>query len=256
MTGFAEVAALITVLGAAIYGLGLLGFAWPIHKRWHNDAAATWYAISLIPRAVVAGQGVRIFVGFPTVMATLLLAWWLVVFPVLRLVSEVASDLAAWFVGVLALVVLLAGGYWLLNKYRRRVQWLLGPTPEHPRYGWLVWVTGGLAVPTFFVAGRLAAGAIEVRPAFPYFAADPSLLAVAVALTFLASSLLQLIDATAIDPPLPTVEIGLADGTRETVEGKLLIHTEGVVHFFDEERNLTSMPDGRVRSVKVRRDKP
>jgi uncharacterized membrane protein YhaH (DUF805 family) len=87
MIGLAEVAALITVLGAAIYGLGLLGVAWPIHKRWHNDAASTWYAVSLIPRAVVAGQGVRIFMGFPTVMATLLLTWWLVVFPVLRLLS-------------------------------------------------------------------------------------------------------------------------------------------------------------------------
>ena len=87
MLGIAEVAALITVVGAATYGLGLLGVAWPIHKRWHNDAATTWYAISLIPRAVVAGQGMRIFVGFPTIMATLLLMWWLIVFPILRLLS-------------------------------------------------------------------------------------------------------------------------------------------------------------------------
>ena len=79
MIGFAEVAALITVVGAAIYGLGLIGVAWPIHKRWHNDAATTWYAVSLIPRAVVAGQGMRIFMGFPTVITTLLLLWWLVV---------------------------------------------------------------------------------------------------------------------------------------------------------------------------------
>ena len=151
MIGFAEVAALITVVGAATYGLGLLGVAWPIHKRWHNDAATTWYAISLIPRAVVAGQGMRIFVGFPTIMATLLLMWWLIVFPILRLLSVVASDLAAWVVGMFALLTLLAGGYWLLrSKYRRRIQWLLGPTPDHPRYGWLVWITVGLAVPTFF----------------------------------------------------------------------------------------------------------
>jgi uncharacterized membrane protein YhaH (DUF805 family) len=106
MIGLAEVAALITVFGAAIYGLGLLGVAWPIHKRWHNDAASTWYAVSLIPRAVVAGQGVRIFMGFPTLMATLLLTWWLVVFPVLRLLSVVASNLAAWSVGIFALLVL------------------------------------------------------------------------------------------------------------------------------------------------------
>ena len=64
MIGFAEVADLITVVGAGIYGLGLLRLAWPIHKRWNNDASTTWYATSLIPRAVVAGQGMRIFRDF------------------------------------------------------------------------------------------------------------------------------------------------------------------------------------------------
>src|SRR5215210_7873043 len=158
MIGIVEVAALITVVGAAIYGLGLLGVAWPIHKRWNNDASTTWYAVALIPRAVVAGQGMRVFMGFPTIMATLLLMWWLVVFPVLRLLSVVVSSLAAWSVGIFALLVLLAGGYWLLrSKYRQRIQWLLGPTPEYPRYRWLIGITLVLAVPTFFVAGRLAA---------------------------------------------------------------------------------------------------
>jgi hypothetical protein len=98
IVGFAEVAALITVVGAAIYGLGLIGIAWPIHKRWHNNAATTWYTISLIPRAVVVGQGMRIFLGFPTVITTLLLTWWVIVFPVLDLLSVVASDLVGWLV--------------------------------------------------------------------------------------------------------------------------------------------------------------
>jgi hypothetical protein len=250
-----EVAALITVLGAAIYGLGLLGVAWPIYKRWHNDAATTLYAISLIPRAVVAGQGMRIFMGFPTLIATLLLIWWFVVFPLLRLVDVVASALAAWVVGIFALLALLAGGYWLLRSmYRRGIQWVLGPAPEHPRYRWLIWITTGLAVPTLFVAGRLAAGAMNFHASFPYVTIDTSLLIVAIALSFLASSLLQLVDATAIEPPLPTVEITLSDGTQTVLEGKLLIHIEGVVYFFDEKRRLTSMPDGEVSSVRIRKE--
>jgi len=255
MVGFAEVAALITVLGAAIYGLGLLGVAWPIYKRWQNDAATTLYAISLIPRAVVAGQGMRIFMGFPTLIATLLLIWWFVVFPLLRLVDVVASALAAWVVGIVALLALLAGGYWLLSSmYRRGILWVLGPTPEHPRYRWLIWITTGLAVPTFFVAGRVAAGAMEIHAAFPYITVDLSPLVVAIALSFLASSLLQLVDATAIEPPLPTVEITLSDGTRSVLEGKLLVHIEGVVYFFDEKRRLTSMPDGGISSVRIRKE--
>jgi hypothetical protein len=255
MVGFAEVAALITVLGAAIYGLGLLGVAWPIHKRWNNDASTTWYAVSLIPRAVVAGQGMRIFMGFPTIMATLLLVWWLMVFPVLRFLSVAVSGLASWAVGMFALVMLLGGGYWLLrSNHRQSIQWLLGPMPDHPRYRWLIWITLVLAVPTFFVAGRLAAGAIELRAAFPFVTVDLSLLVVAITLTYLASSLLQLIDATAIDPPLPTVEIALSKGTQTVLEGKLLTHTEGVVYFFDEQRKLTSMPDSRITSVRVRNE--
>ena len=255
MVGFAEVAALITVLGAAIYGLGLLGVAWPIHKRWNNDASTTWYAVSLIPRAVVAGQGMRIFMGFPTIMATLLLVWWLMVFPVLRFLSVAVSGLASWTVGMFALVMLLGGGYWLLRSdHRQSIQWLLGPMPDHPRYRWLIWITLVLAVPTFFVAGRLAAGAIELRAAFPFVTVDLSLLVVAITLTYLASSLLQLIDATAIDPPLPTVEIALSKGTQPVLEGKLLTHTEGVVYFFDEQRKLTSMPDSRITSVRVRNE--
>jgi hypothetical protein len=122
MIGIAEVAALITVVGATNYTLGLLGVAWPIHKRWNNDASTTWYAISLIPRAVVAGQGMRIFMGFPIIVAILLLIWWLIVFPTLCLLSVAVSNLASWAAGIWALLVLLAGGYWLLrSKYRRRI---------------------------------------------------------------------------------------------------------------------------------------
>ena len=167
--------------------------------------------MSLIPRAVVAGQGMRIFVGFPTIVATLLLIWWLLIFPVLRLLSVAVSGLVSWAVGSFTLLVLLAGGYWLLSKYRRRIQWLLGPTPENPRYRWLIWITGGLAILTFFVAGRLAAGAMEVQAEPPFITVDLSLLLVAITLVFVASFLLQLIDATAINPPLPTVEIALSD---------------------------------------------
>jgi hypothetical protein len=139
----------------------------------------------------------------------------------------VASNLAAWAVGLFALFALLAGGYWLLSKYRRRIHWLLGPTPENPRYMWLIWITVGLSIPTFFVAGRLAAGARKVRAESPFIPVDLSLLLVAITLVFLASFLLQLIDATAINPPLPTVEIALSDGTRPVPRGKLLNRTRG-----------------------------
>lgn len=253
MAGLAEVAALVTVVGAAIYVLGLLGLAWPIHKRWNNDASTTWYAMSLIPRAMIVGQGIRIFVGFPTIVAILLLTWWLMIFPVLDLLSARISALSGWVIGIFALLALLAGGYWLFWRWPR-IRWLLGPTPENPRYRWLIWITVGLSIPAFFVAGRLAAGAMEVRSESPFIEVDLSLLLVAITLAFFASFLLQLIDATAINPPLPAVEIALSDGDRTVVKGRLLTHMEGVVYFFDEQHKLTSIPDSRVVSVRVRKE--
>lgn len=96
---------------------------------------------------------------------------------------------------------------------------------------------------------------MDVRAAFPYITVDLRLLIVAIALTFLASSLLQLVDATAIDLPLSTVEIALADGSQKVLEDKLVTHIEGIVYFFDEQRKLTSMPDGEITSVQVRKAK-
>jgi hypothetical protein len=93
---------------------------------------------------------------------------------------------------------------------------------------------------------------MEIRAAFPFITVDLSLLVVATTLSYLASSLLQLIDATAIEPPLPTVEIALSEGTQTVLEGKLLTHTEGVVYFFDEQHKLTSMPDSKISSVRIR----
>ncbi len=69
--------------------------------------------------------------GFPTIMATLLLLWWLIVFPTVRLLSVAVSNLAALAANIFALVVLGAGIYWVMtSKYRRRIQWL------HPMASW------------------------------------------------------------------------------------------------------------------------
>jgi hypothetical protein len=50
----------------------------------------------------------RIFMGFPTIVAILLLIWWLIVFPTLCLLSVAVSNLASWAAGIWALLVLLA----------------------------------------------------------------------------------------------------------------------------------------------------
>ena len=50
-------------------------------------------------------------------------------------------------------------------------------------------------------------------------------------------------------------EIALSEGTKRVLEGKLLVHLEGVVYFFDEQLRLTSMPDSKISSVRIRKEK-
>jgi hypothetical protein len=50
------------------------------------------------------------------------------------------------------------------------------------------------------------------------------------------------------------VEITLSDGARRVLEGKLLVHIEGVVYFFEEGRRLTTMPDSEISSVRIRKE--
>src|SRR5215213_10483933 len=76
--GIGDLAAIVTLTGVTIYVLGLVGLAIPIFRTFTGDLATAWYAVSLLPRTVVAGQGVRIWVQWPLFMtAILLLTTWL-----------------------------------------------------------------------------------------------------------------------------------------------------------------------------------
>jgi len=57
--GLAELATLVTVAGITVYVLGLIGVAIPIFRTFTHNMSAAWYTVSLMPRTVVAGQGVR-----------------------------------------------------------------------------------------------------------------------------------------------------------------------------------------------------
>src|SRR5215208_8151257 len=71
--GIGDLAAILTTLGVTIYVLGLIGIAVPIRRTFTEDLSTAWYTVALIPRTVVAGQGVRIWVRWPLVLTLLLL---------------------------------------------------------------------------------------------------------------------------------------------------------------------------------------
>lgn len=77
-----DIAALATAMGVAIYVLGLVGLAIPIRTRFTGDMATAWYAVSLLPRTVVAGQGLRIWVQWPLLFTAIVLVQrWLLATP-------------------------------------------------------------------------------------------------------------------------------------------------------------------------------
>ena len=70
----ADLAALVTVAGVSVYVAGLLGLALAIRLRLADDIETAWYAVSLLPRTDVAGQGVRIWLSWPLPIAVVVVA--------------------------------------------------------------------------------------------------------------------------------------------------------------------------------------
>jgi hypothetical protein len=66
--GIGDIAALATVTGVVIYVLGLVGLTIPIRRIFVDELTTAWYAVSLVPKTVVAGQGIRIWLQWPIVI--------------------------------------------------------------------------------------------------------------------------------------------------------------------------------------------
>jgi hypothetical protein len=52
---------ILTTSGVAIYVVGLVGLAIAMRLEFTDDVSTAWYAVALLPRTIVAGQGVRIW---------------------------------------------------------------------------------------------------------------------------------------------------------------------------------------------------
>jgi hypothetical protein len=65
LIGIGDLAAILAVVSVGIYVLGLMGLAVTIRLRLVDNISVAWYAVSLLPRTVVAGHGVRIWLTWP-----------------------------------------------------------------------------------------------------------------------------------------------------------------------------------------------
>lgn len=254
MPEFVHVAALVTVLGVTIYIVGLIALCWPIYRRVTDDASTAVFAASMVPRTVVAAQGVRIFVGFPLIAALFLLtvvsmARWLPKF--FELVSgkslQEATTVHLVFVAGVAIVVTLC----FVTAVKRL-------SDEHLFDFFYTPATKSDASPVRRISIALSALGGAAAGGFLFLTVDQmswTTILLALAVFFGSIALSGVPDAISITPPLPGVNVKEKDKEGEVkreYQGMLLTHSENHWYVFDTESNILHMiPDESADVVSV-----
>jgi hypothetical protein len=234
--GIGDLAVLLTAAGVLIYVLGLIGLAIPIHIKHTGDVSAAWYVVSLLPRTVVAGQGLRIWLGLPLRLTFLVL-----------LVALLMRSLS--FILPLYYLVILLGLYaGIVVSGARDLEW--------QRLGFfsrLLLVVAGIIGPPLVGLAllNLTATAPDTTSWLTENRFDTGIM-----LLFVGNFLLGIPAAVAAKPPLPRVRITKRSEVAplqlpDPLEGLLVTHSDGFWHLFDENNELLSVPDDKVLVVRM-----
>lgn len=244
-----QIAASITVLGAAIYVIGLIALCWPIFRSLTSDASTAMYAASLVPRTVVAGQGVRIFVGFPLIAALCLIT--AVSMPriqskILEWVSIPLEEGHWLHQAILALTATLIALFFIWSVKRLRAEGLFD--------FFFAPLTHSSASPfgLFSIALSAIGGAVGGWLILTTEQVGWETVFLALVFFFGGIALSSVPDAVSIEPPLPKVNVIRTTKAGESIEykGRLLTHSEGHWYIFhEEEKFLRMVPDDNVEVV-------
>ena len=262
-----QVSALFTVFAALIYVLGIVALWMPIARAFTNDFSTALYAVSLMSRTVVAGQGVRSLLG-PGLYVTLgfLLGYLLLALEVELYIrafnrkptGPLSSLLIYLPFYVLAFLVISGATPYIFPSPTGRIG---APGSENLVLALEIaaWALYFLGLVVLVVVYRVREGNWGFRmlgsdyekglvfsstwwkKLLPYV---PQLFLVVVLYSFPA--------AAAQDPPLPEIRV---DGTSNT-EGYLLVHSDGFWYLFDKEGDLLAIPDSEVKTVRIARNLP
>jgi hypothetical protein len=236
--GIGDVLALTTLAGVTVYVVGLIGLAIVTWIDFTEDSATAWYAVSLLPRTVVAGQGMRIWLFWPVSLAAVL-----TLLALLSVGHPNRTELvpAAGFVYFCLLFVLVLRRLLKANKDPGAFHHVIAVTIIAGFIGGLVMIKEA-----HLVAEALAANGRVSGEATHNF-----LLGV---LFFVGGGfLVGLPGAVTIPHPLPLVRIDRDPGFR-CVKGALVTHADGFWHLFDEDKHLVSISDEQVVGVRTVRE--
>jgi hypothetical protein len=275
--GIAQLATLLTAAGVGIYVLGLVGLALSINLTHAEKWSTAWYAVSLMPRTVVAGQGVRIWrQGWIRIVT---MVGWL---PMVAALNYVGSALNAFKLGeigallvsivpalnaiglgviglLFVLIITLIVISIFLYMMGRLTEWLTADrkeskgddnAPPHPHLSRLtaasLWAIGiGMSIS----GGYLALRGLQLNSADG--PANWDIITVAFLLVLVGAFFVAIPAADRMSNPLPMVMlIGAGEDTPNRV-GWLVAHSDGYWHLFDSRHVLLSVPDERVIEARV-----
>jgi hypothetical protein len=280
--GIAELATILTAVGVAIYVLGLIGLALTLRLAYTDRLARAWYAVSLMPRAIVAGQGMRIWRGgwfnaslvlVPPVLTTVLLLG----FRTIPLSSPYDFLLVGFVVFVSVVLVARRTDLATRSKSAQPPPQFAAvrKTPQHPPLGRRTAIL--LLGPGALIAclgSYIASRAVQLDTStVNWESVTLGVLVFVIGAFFVGVPL-----AGAVEPPLPWVvllpvvepnESGKVEAekiprvgpdeaddaesneARESTMGWLIAHTDGYWHLFDSQHVLVSIPDSKVAEAHV-----
>lgn len=254
MIGVADLAAVLTAAGVTIYVLGLIGIYISIRRNTLRHTSTAWYVTSLVPRTVVAGHGVRIWLGLPlffTVVGLLIVG----VTAVVRttwLVQNTYLVLSGFTLAIFGFIWVYTLLYTLLIRGQLRWSiWLVNTITQ-----WVGAFSIGLAAALFSKGLGKEAG--KPAPGFVWIDSIQNVFLVGGVLLFVGAFFcgVTLAMTIVVDLPFPRVRIALKDegvtlkGVR--LEGQLVAHSDGFWHLFsDKDKEFLSIPDERVLAVRI-----
>jgi hypothetical protein len=227
--------------------MGLVGLSLTIRFNFTIDFTTAWYAVTLLPRTVVAGQGVRLWLRWPLIATAILV-------PAVQITAS-GSIIVTAFLGGIALATL-AQSVTRSSAARRRV-WSISVIPI--TLGLLTVQEGViLAAQEPSLRAKLASTVLEALG----IAVDENSVAIGVMLILLGGFAIGIPSAIVFRPPLPRVKLEIDDEASNPsvamkqgpnpLEGWLVAHSDGFWHLFpDESKELQSIPDEQVHVART-----
>lgn len=218
LAAFTEISALLAVAAIGVYVVGLFALWITISRTFTNDFSTAWYAVSLVPREVVAGQGVRQVLWYPTFSLMLLISMY-VLTGFLRGVLRIREITAALTVVIIFLVLTM---FWMISL-------ILSSERTAEPFARSNLVEAGISTLGLFIviAGGILAGtrinsALEFTPDhYLPKVIDVRTLFRGVGVSIASVLIMALLNASIMEPPLPGVQFS----NTKVDEGRLLTNS-------------------------------